>query len=294
MKLTHTRAVLLMVVIAFMWSIAGVVTRHLESARSFEVTFWRSFFTLLSLMVILPLFQGREVFSRIRHGGRALWISGVCWSFMFTAFMMALTLTSVANVLITLAVGPFLTALLARVVIGHQIAMRTWLAIAVAGLGIGWMFGGDLQANGDGSQLAGTLVALLVPMAGAINWTVVQRSQAQGDKVDLVPAVMVGAFISSLVTLPLALPLTATAHDIALLAMLGLVQLAIPCVLSVRCASVLKAPEIALLALLEIIFGILLAWLGAGEVPGTNVLTGGALVLGALLVNELFGWRQRG
>jgi len=293
MKLTHTRAVLLMVAIAFMWSIAGVVTRHLESARSFEVTFWRSFFTLLSLMVILPLFQGREVFSRIRHGGRALWISGFCWSFMFTAFMMALSLTSVANVLITLAVGPFLTALLARVLIGHRIAMRTWLAIAVAGLGIAWMFGGDLQANGDGSQLAGTLVALLVPMAGAINWTVVQRSQAQGDKVDLVPAVMVGAFISSLVTLPLALPLTATAHDIALLAMLGLVQLAIPCVLSVRCASVLKAPEIALLALLEIIFGILLAWLGAGEVPGTNVLTGGALVLGALLVNELFGWRQR-
>lgn len=293
MKLTHSRAVLLMVAITFMWSIAGVVTRHLESARSFEVTFWRSFFTLLSLLVILPLFQGREVFSRIRHGGRALWISGVCWSFMFTAFMMALTLTSVANVLVTLAVGPFLTALLARVVIGHRIAMRTWLAIAVAGLGIAWMFGGDLQANGDGSQLAGTLVALLVPMAGAINWTVVQRSQAQGDKVDLVPAVMVGAFISSLVTLPLALPLTATAHDIALLAMLGLVQLAIPCVLSVRCASVLKAPEISLLALLEIIFGILLAWLGAGEVPGTNVLTGGALVLGALLVNELFGWRQR-
>ena len=293
MKLTHSRAVLLMVAITFMWSIAGVVTRHLESARSFEVTFWRSFFTLLSLLVILPLFQGREVFSRIRHGGRALWISGFCWSFMFTAFMMALTLTSVANVLITLAVGPFLTALLARVVIGHRIAMRTWLAIAVAGLGIAWMFGGDLQANGDGSQLAGTLVALLVPMAGAINWTVVQRSQAQGDKVDLVPAVMVGAFISSLVTLPLALPLTATPHDIALLAMLGLVQLAIPCVLSVRCASVLKAPEISLLALLEIIFGILLAWLGAGEVPGTNVLTGGALVLGALLVNELFGWRQR-
>ena len=293
MKLTHSRAVLLMVAITLMWSIAGVVTRHLESARSFEVTFWRSFFTLLSLLVILPLFQGREVFSRIRHGGRSLWISGVCWCFMFTAFMMALTLTSVANVLVTLAVLPFLTALLARIVIGHRIAMRTWLAIAVAGLGIGWMFGGDLQSNGDGSQLAGTLVALLVPMAGAVNWTVVQRSQAQGDKVDLVPAVMVGAFISSLVTLPLALPLTATAHDIALLAMLGLVQLAIPCVLSVRCASVLKAPEIALLALLEIIFGILLAWLGAGEVPGTNVLTGGALVLGALMANELLGWRQR-
>ena len=165
--------------------------------------------------------------------------------------------------------------------------------IAVAGVGIAWMHGSQVSLGASAGQLAGMLVALLVPMAAAVNWTVVQRSQAQGDKVDLVPAVMVGAFISSLVTLPLALPLTATAHDIALLAMLGLVQLAIPCVLSVRCASVLKAPEIALLALLEIIFGILLAWLGAGEVPGTNVLTGGALVLGALLVNELFGWRQR-
>ena len=38
-------AVVLMVAVTLMWSIAGVVTRHLEQARSFEVTFWRSFFT---------------------------------------------------------------------------------------------------------------------------------------------------------------------------------------------------------------------------------------------------------
>jgi len=42
-----------------------------------------------------------------------------------------------------------------------------------------------------------------------------------------------------------------------------------------------------------VIFGILLAWFGAGEVPGASVLTGGALVIGALVVNELIGWRQR-
>ncbi|MGA8783913.1 MAG: permease, partial [Polaromonas sp.] len=78
-----------------------------------------------------------------------------------------------------------------------------------------------------------------------------------------------------------------------LLALLGLVQLAIPCVLAVVCASVLKAPEMALLALLEVIFGILLAWFGANEVPGASVLTGGSLVIGALVVNELIGWRQR-
>ena len=41
------------------------------------------------------------------------------------------------------------------------------------------------------------------------------------------------------------------------------------------------------------IFGIALAWLGAGEVPAASVLTGGALVIGALLLNELVGWRER-
>lgn len=293
MKLTHSRAVLLMIAITLMWSIAGVVTRHLESARSFEVTFWRSFFTLLSLLVILPLFQGRAVFTRIRHAGRFLWLSGVCWSIMFTAFMLALTMTSVANVLVTMAVGPFITALVARVFIGHRIPPRTWVAIAVAGVGIAWMHGSQVSLGASAGQLAGTLVALLVPLAAAVNWTVVQRSQAHGEKIDLVPAVLVGAAISSLLTLPLAFPFAATPHDIGLLALLGLVQLAIPCVLSVVCARVLKAPEMALLALLEVIFGILLAWAGAGEVPAASVLTGGLLVIGALVANELMGWRQR-
>jgi drug/metabolite transporter (DMT)-like permease len=55
----------------------------------------------------------------------------------------------------------------------------------------------------------------------------------------------------------------------------------------------LKAPEVALLGLLEVIFGILLAWVGAGEVPGRDVFVGGALVIGALMANELAGWKER-
>lgn len=289
MKLSHSKAVFVMVAVTMMWSIAGVVTRHLEQARSFEVTFWRSFFTVLSLLVILPFFQGREVFAKIRHGGWALWLSGLCWSVMFTAFMVALTLTSVANTLVTMALGPFLTALIARLAIGHRIAPRTWAAIAIAGVGIAYMYGVQIEAG----RFAGTLVALCVPIAGGINWTITQRSHAQGQGVDLVPAVLVGAVISSLLTLPLSLPFQASDHDIGLLALLGLVQLAIPCVLAVVCARVLKAPEMSLLALLEVIFGILLAWAGAGEAPRTTVLTGGALVIGALVMNELLGWRER-
>ena len=289
MKLSHAQAVALMVAVTLMWSIAGVVTRHLDQARSFEVTFWRSFFTVLSLVVLLPMLQGRAVFGRLRRAPAALWLSGLCWSVMFTAFMVALTLTSVANVLVTMAFGPFLTALVARLVIGHRIAGRTWLAILVAGAGIATMYGTDVSAN----QVTGTAVALCVPLAAACNWTITQWSHRGGRDVDLVPAVLVGAALSTLATLPLAMPFAASWHDIGLLALLGLLQLAVPCALSVMCARVLKAPEIALLALLEVIFGILLAWIGADEVPTRSVLTGGALVIGALVMNELVGWRQQ-
>lgn len=283
-----------MVLVTLLWSMAGVVTRQLESARAFEVTFWRSAFTALSLAVILPVWQGKQAWAHIRHGGWPMWLSGACWAVMFTAFMVALTLTTVANVLVTLAAGPMLTAVVSRWVTGHPLPTRTWCAIAAAGAGIAWMFASQLATGG----LLGFLVALCVPIAGAVNWTLAQRArlaaQAAADSSgNLVPAVAVGALLSCLVTLPLAVPWKASAHDLGLLAVLGLFQLAIPCVLAVLCAKVLSAPEVSLLALLEVLFGTLLAWWGAGEQPGPDVLLGGSLVIGALVANEWVAWQQR-
>jgi drug/metabolite transporter (DMT)-like permease len=99
-------------------------------------------------------------------------------------------MTTVANVLVTMALGPFMTALGARVFIGHRIPARTWVAITLASIGIAWMYGGQMDLA---SQLAGTLVALMVPLAGACNWTVVQHGGAHGQKIDLVPAVLMRA-----------------------------------------------------------------------------------------------------
>jgi drug/metabolite transporter (DMT)-like permease len=99
--------------------------------------------------------------------------------------------------------------------------------------------------------------------------------------------------VSTLATLPLAWPLRTSGHDLSLLALLGVVQLAIPCLLVVWLTRVLPGPEIALLALLEVIFGVAWAWLGAGEVPGSAALTGGTLVLAALLANEGLALRGR-
>ncbi len=280
-----------MIAVTLMWSIAGVVTRQLEAARSFEVTFWRSAFTVLALALLLPAMRGHATLLRaLREGGRTLWLSGACWCVMFTAFMVAITLTTVANVLVTMAIAPLLTALIARLFLGHRLAARTWAAIVVAGIGIAWMYAREVRAA-DATQLLGTLIALAVPVAAAVNWVVIQHTRSRAD-VDLLPAVLIGAALSALLTLPFALPFAASAHDLGLLALLGVVQLAVPCLMSVAAARQLSAPEASLLALLEVIFGVAWAWLGAGEAPAVHVLGGGALVLTALAANEAAALRQ--
>ena len=66
-----------------------------------------------------------------------------------------------------------------------------------------------------------------------------------------------------------------------------------PCLVAVAAARVLLAPEVALLSLLEIVFGVTWTWLGGGETPSRDVLAGGALVLGALVANESIALHRR-
>src|SRR4051794_31063322 len=280
-----------MVVATLLWSMAGVVTRHLEAVGGVEATFWRSFFNAIALLALLAFMRGPRSLARtLASRDGTLWVSGLCWAVMFTAFMVAITRTTVANVLVTMALAPLVTALFARIALSHRLPLRTWAAIVVAGLGIAWMYAHELAAPG-GRHLAGTAIALAVPLAAALNWTAIQRSRS--GSADLLAAVLIGAALSALLTLGAALPLRATPHDLALLALLGVFQLAVPCLIAVAAARVLPAPEVALLSLLEIVFGVLWTWLGAAEAPSRHVLAGGALVMGALVANESIALRQR-
>ncbi|MDX9943442.1 MAG: DMT family transporter [Azonexus sp.] len=288
--MSHRRAVALMVLVTLLWSMAGVVARQLEAAAGFEVNFWRSAFNALALGLGLSYLRGRAMWLGLLQAPRIVWVSGLCWAVMFTAFMLAITLTTVAMVLVTMALGPMITALFARFFLGQRLPGRTWSAIFVAGAGITWMFGAEAP---EGGRLIGLLVATAVPLAAAVNWTLLQKTgQAQQAGPDMLPAVLIGALISALCTLPLAWPFQATSQDLGWLALLGVVQLAIPCLLVVRLTRVLPAPEIALLGLLEVIFGVAWAWLWAGEQPSVSVLSGATLVLVALVFNELAALRK--
>lgn len=289
--MTHTRAIFTMILATLLWSVAGVVTRHLDvlsqPGRGFELTFWRSCFAALSLSVALSWQCERSPVREILAAPWPVWVSGACWMVIFTAYMLAMSLTKVANVLLVMALGPLITALFASLFLRQKLQFRNWAAIGAAALGIGWMFSTGVAVDG---AAWGCTVAMAIPLAMATNWTVLQHAHQQRSRPvveDMLTAVQIGATLSSLATLPFAWPLAAPWRDVASLALLGAVQLALPCWLVVCVARVLPAHEMSLLSILELLFGVAWAWAFAAETPDANTLLGGAMVLSALLANEL-------
>ena len=180
---------------------------------------------------------------------------------------------------------PFLAWLILR----QRIAARTWLAITAAFVGIVWMFAGSLKQI-NATQLLGMTIAMGVPIAASINVIALKKA---GHGVDLIPAVLLGAVFSAILMLPLMWPSHISMHDLSILAILGFFQLGLPCMMMVQASKTLSAPELGLLGLLEVLLGPIWAWLGAGEVPAQATLAGGAVVLAALVMNELTALRRQ-
>ena len=214
-------------------------------------------------------------------------VSGAFLAGTFFFYIASLTRTTVANTNVLMSVSPFLAAIAARVLLKEAVPLRTWLAMALAFTGIVVMFADAL----DTGRVSGNLLALGVSCCFAAQVTMLRKFHAS---VDMLPQVLVAGVISLCVAAFFAPPFAATGRDLAVLAIMGAVQLGIGCLLATAASRRLRATELGLLALLEPILGPVWVWVLMGENPGAATLTGGAIVLGAVLANEAFAlWRAR-
>ena len=285
--LTHRRAILFMVVAATCWSSGGYLVRQLSIGGAWEIVFWRSLFMSLFVAGVLAMLHGRRMPRAIVAGGWPVLVSGVFLAGTFFFFIASLTRTTVANTNVLMSVSPFLAALAARLILKEPVPLRTWLAMAVAFGGIVVMFADSLDAG----RLAGNLLALGVSCCFAAQLTVLRRFHAT---VDMLPQVLVAGVVSLAVAGMLAPPFAASGRDLAVLAVMGAVQLGTGCLLATAASRRLGATELGLLALLEPILGPVWVWVLMDENPGPATLLGGAVVLGAVLANEAFAaWRGR-
>jgi len=277
-----------MVVGAICWSTGGYLVRQLSITSAWEIVFWRSLFMTLFVAGVLVVMHGRGMPRAVRAAGFPGLAAGFLLAGTFFFFIGSLTRTTVANTFVLMSVSPFLAALAGWYLLRERVPARTWIAMAIAFVGILVMFGGAVDAG----QLVGNLLALGVSVCFAAQLTVLRKFHAT---VDMLPMVMIAGLWTLVPAWALAGPFAATSHDLWVLAFMGCVQLGTGCLLATAASRTLSATELGLLALLEPILGPIWVWVLLDEYPGANALAGGAIVLGAVIANQLVAaWLGRG
>ncbi|MSO94105.1 MAG: EamA/RhaT family transporter [Rhodospirillales bacterium] len=281
----YVRGLILAVSAGLVWSTLGLGIRFLEEATAWQIVFYRS----------LGLFVAVLVAMAVRHRGRidrsfraARWnnlLGGIAQAVGATASIFAILHTTVANVVFMLCSAPFFAAFLAWLVLGERVPLHTWIAMATALIGVGLMVG-DGFASG---AVFGNLIALLIPVSFA-TFAVTLRYSRTADKF---PTLAFNALFSMALAVLFIPGFGITPWDFLLCFGLGILQKGVGAILFTLGARYLRAAEVTLVSLIEVVLGPVWVWLAIGETPSTLALAGGAVVITAVLGQAYVGARAK-
>lgn len=253
---------------------------RLIAADALTIAFWRLLLagglTAIWILGTAGFAPFRAVWRTGRYG--LVYMVGVGSSGVL--FVVAVSLTSVANVVFIIASLPVFASLFSRVFLAEPFGVRTWLTIAavVPGLAIIAYGSGETQ----GASLAGDLLALGVSALFAAALTAARHARA----VSMVPGVAMGYTLAAAVIAPFADPWSMPLDQAPLVLGHGAIILVSSILLAIGPRYITSA-EVGLLVLLESVLAPLLAWAVIGENPGGYALLGGAIVIGALVVSNI-------
>jgi drug/metabolite transporter (DMT)-like permease len=245
--------------------------------------FWRGLMLGLVLLLIAALRYREHLPQAIRAcGPAALWCP-LAFAASAWAFVGATRLTTAGNVLVMLNLAPLAAGLIGLLFFGQRLRRQTWVVIAVCVAGASLMAAGEV---GQGSLL-GLAVALIIPIAIAVNTTVASAQRGSGtrglDTTVVLPlgclAMLVPAALMGGAQLP-------DAEDMQRLAVMGLI-LPLAYFLIQTGARYLPGAEVSLVMLVETLAGTLLVWWWVGEVPAALAFLGGGMIVAAMLISSL-------
>jgi drug/metabolite transporter (DMT)-like permease len=269
----HRRGRIYVALAAVAWSTAGLFQRELSAGIGTQLA-GRAAFAVVGVFAFVAIAERGAVLRAFRAIGRDGLVVAGLMAVSSGAFIVALNYTTVANVLFMQALAPVLAAVLGTFV-GEPVARRTWVAMTVAVLGVGLMVGGP-----DHPSVAGVSISLLMSVSFA---AVIVITRHRRD-VSMAPATCLSQLLVLLFAAPFADPGEIGGRDLLLLAALGIGQIGLGLIFLSLGARLIPAAEVALITLLEIVLGPLWVWIALSERPGAATLTGGAIVLAAVLI----------
>lgn len=266
------------------WSLAGLFVRLMPDLTGWQINCWRGLFTAFWIVLYLLITRRGALIGEVR----ALPLRGVALAAGFfaigsTLYVTSLTLTSTAISSCIGALAPIFTAILAWFLLRERPGWLTMLAAVIAVGGVVIIFADGLETG----RWLGVVTMVLVALSFSIQ-TVTLRSYRAFD---MVPAIALGGLLAFAVAALVGGGLEVGPREIALLALMALLQLAIPLILFVKSAKHVPAVTLNLIALLDTVLNPLMSWIGAGEVPEQAAFIGGGIIVVAVLLSILGGRR---
>jgi drug/metabolite transporter (DMT)-like permease len=266
-----------MVLAAFAWSTAGILQRSLTMGTATQLG-GRALFAVLALFLYVAVAERGDVVRGFRSIGRGgLAVAGLM-AISSASFIVALNHATVANVLFMQALAPIVAALLGTVALHEAVGRRTWIAMLAAVAGVAVMVGGPGRPS-----LLGELLSVVMSLSFAGTLVITRRRR----DVSMVPATCLSQLIVLLGSAAFMHPSEIGGRDAGLLVVMGFCQIGLGLVLLTIGARLIPAAEVALLSLLEVVLAPLWVWLARSEKPSAATLAGGAIVLGAVVLQSV-------
>ena len=269
----------LIVMGAFFLSWGGLLVREFNGNDIWQILFWRAFFFTITLIIFIYYTYKKEAVSVIKRSGFPGIIGGFAMSLGFTAYIISMTETSVANVLFIISTQTIWLAIFGYLFLKEKISLKTFLSIILAMIGIAVMIGGSLNKG----SLFGNLIALFIPINFAFLILLIRKF----SKLDLVPALFYGGVIILIVAFFMSETILISKHNLLVSFLLGSFQHACGFICVVIGARSTPAVVVGLLMLTETLLGPFWVFLFLNEIPPMSVFVGGSIIVIAVIFKTI-------
>ena len=262
----------------FCLSWGGFVIRSFDEASVWQILLLRSFFFMIALIIFLAITYKKNTIKIFKNAGLPAVIGGLVMSLSFIAFVVAMTNTTVANVVFIISTQTMFLAIFGYFYLKEKVSLISFISILLAMTGITIMVGDSLFSG----SFFGNLVALAIP----INFSILVMIIRKNKNLDMVPAIFYSGIFSVIYGLILSESFVFTSHDVLMGFFLGVPQLAFGFICITIGSRSTPSTTIGLLMLSETLCAPIWVWLFLNEIPPLSVFIGGFVIVCAIIIKS--------
>ena len=282
----HLKGLLMSVFAVVILSPDSVLIRLVEEASpevdSWTVLFWRGLLYAVGVSLLVFMKYGSKTIAEFKNIGKGGLVIGFFSGISTGTFVFAIVYTSIANALVIISTGPIMIAIVAWFLLKERSSVITWTSMIIVFIGIYIVMSGSF----GGKNLVGDFFALITAVMMGFTFTLTRKYK----HINMVPVNAIGGLIAALIAFVMANQISVPAEVVGYIIAMGAI-LSISFSLITIAPRYMPAAEVGMIMPLETVLGSLIAWYFISEVPSTNAIIGGTIVIVTLFLHSWYSTR---